>query len=77
MPLEGHWERTRTPISTLPGRDMRVLLVGALVASAIALVVLVSAIANKRPSASSGCRREVVAMSTGGATIQHCGGRRP
>ena len=77
VPLEGHWQRTHTPLSTLPARDFRVVLIGAAIAAVLALLVVFATIADSHPAASDGCTRVIVPMSTGGAAIEHCDGRRP
>lgn len=72
MPLEGHWERQQAPLRTLSVKEKRVLLIGAVLAVALLLSVVLGALANVSPSVSNGCHREVVATSTGGASVERC-----
>jgi hypothetical protein len=72
MPLEGHWQRTHTPIRALSPRDTRVLLIAAAIAAVLGLIVVFAAIAGSRPAASAGCKRVIVPMATGGAAIERC-----
>jgi TRAP-type C4-dicarboxylate transport system permease large subunit len=50
-----------------------VVVIGALIAVTIVLCVAFSAIAGSQPAARAGCHHEVVAMTTGGATVERCG----
>jgi hypothetical protein len=72
MPLEGHWQRQNTPVAALPRRDVRALIAGAIVIALIALVAVAGAVIGSSPSASPGCKRVTVAMTTGGAQIERC-----
>jgi hypothetical protein len=60
-------------MNALTARDARVVVIGALIAVAIVLGVAFSAIAGSQPAARAGCHHEVVAMTTGGATVERCG----
>jgi hypothetical protein len=70
--VEGHYARASVP---LPRRHLRLLLLAGLLAAALLVAVLAGAVANTQPAASTGCRHVTVAMTTGGATIEHCGPR--
>lgn len=69
VPLEGHFQRVNAPVAS---RELPMLVVGAIVAIALLVIVAAASIAGSHPSASAGCERVTVAMTTGGATIEHC-----
>jgi hypothetical protein len=73
MPLEGHWQRQRTPPRRAPARERRVLLLaGALIALAT-VVVLVAALTSSGTRPRAGCIDVTAASTTGGATFRACG----
>ena len=73
MPLEGHWQRTNTPLRKLTRRERGVLLAGTL-ATAIALLALLLATAgDSRPGPAPGCIRASIAGRTGAELVQPCG----
>ena len=70
MPLEGHWERVNTPVTRA---DRPLLVAGAVFATLLTLAVLGAALIGSDRAPAKGCTREVVAMTMGGATVEHCG----
>ena len=73
MPLQGHWARQNAPLIPSSRRELRLLLAAAVVALVATIAVCWALISAEAPSASPGCKRVVVAMTTGGATIERCG----
>lgn len=69
VPLESHWERVNTPVTRA---DRPLLLAGGILATLLTLVLLGTALIGSDPAPAKGCTREVVAMSMGGATVEHC-----
>jgi hypothetical protein len=75
MPLEGHWQRTNTPLRRLTPRERRVVIWGTLV-TAIAILALVLATAgDSRPGPGPGCISVPIAGRTGAELINGCGTR--
>lgn len=73
MPLEGHWQRTNTPLRKLTRRERGVAIAGTLV-TAIALLSLVLVTAgDSRPGPAPGCIRASIAGRTGAELVQPCG----
>jgi hypothetical protein len=72
MPLEGHWNRQQTGLQALPARQLRALLVGALLTVALLVTVVIAAVSNSAPAPHPGCERVTVATSTGGASVERC-----
>jgi hypothetical protein len=72
MPLQGHWARQNAPLIPSSRREARVLLVTGLIALAATALVCWALLVADSPNARPGCKRVTVAMSTGGATIEHC-----
>ena len=73
MPLEGHWQRTNTPLRRLSGRERKVG-VFAIVAIVVALAVLLLTTAgDSRPGPGPGCISVVVAGRVGGEPVNGCG----
>jgi hypothetical protein len=71
VPVEGQWQRARTPLSR---RDRR-LLAAAAVLGAIAVAVLAVVYLTRSSSASSeGCLVANVPSTMGGAQLRICGG---
>ena len=75
MPLEGHWQRTRSPLRQLTGRE-RVVAIATMIGAALAIVVLIAATAGKsRPAPGPGCIRAQIAHVMGGEELNACGER--
>lgn len=75
MPLEGHWQRTNTPLRQLTPRERRALFWGTLV-TAIAILALVLATAgDSRPGPAPGCISAPIAGRTGAELINGCGAK--
>jgi len=73
MPLEGHWQRTNTPLRRLTKRERNVVIAG-LATTLIALAVLLLATAgNSRPAPPPGCISVPVAGRTGAELVHGCG----
>ena len=75
VPLQGHWARQNSPLTPSSRREARVLLIAGALAAIATIAVCFALFATSGPAAKPGCKRTVVAMSTGGATIEHCRGR--
>jgi hypothetical protein len=75
MPLEGHWERTTTPLYKLTRRE-RLVAFGALVVTivAVAAIVIVTA-ANTRAAPGPGCIRALTPNVMGAEELNACGAR--
>lgn len=75
MPLEGHWQRTNTPLRKLTGRERKGG--SAMIAmSAIAIAGLLLATAgDSRPGPVPGCIETVVAGRVGGEPVNGCGAK--
>jgi hypothetical protein len=73
MPLEGHWARQNAPLIPSSRRELRVLLVAGILALLATAAVCLALVGAESPNARPGCKRVTVAMTTGGATIEHCG----
>jgi hypothetical protein len=75
MPLEGHWQRTRSPLRQLTERE-RIVAIATIVVTALAIVALIVATAGKsRPAPGPGCIRATIAHVMGGEELNACGGR--
>jgi hypothetical protein len=73
MPLEGHWQRTNTPLRRLTKRERNVVLAGlASTLVAIAGLLLVTA-GDSHPPPAPGCISVSIAGRTGAELIHHCG----
>ncbi len=73
MPLEGHWQRTNTPLRRLTKRERNVVL-GGLTATLLALAVLLLATAeDSQPPPAPGCIEVPIAGRTGAELIHRCG----
>ena len=73
MPLEGHWQRTNTPLRRLTNRERNVVIAG-LGTTLIALAVLLLATAgDSRPPPAPGCISVPVAGRTGAELVHGCG----
>jgi hypothetical protein len=73
MPLEGHWQRTNTPLRRLTDRERNVV-IGGLATTLVALAVLLLATAgsNQAP-VPPGCISVAVAGRTGAELVHGCG----
>lgn len=73
MPLEGHWQRTNTPLRRLTKRERTVVL-GGLTATLIAITILLFATAgDSQPPPAPGCISVSVAGRTGAELVHRCG----
>jgi hypothetical protein len=73
MPLQGHWERTQTPLRRTTPRDTRLVAgIAALLVVALAVVVY-AAVSEDSAKPGPGCIEVTAAHSTGGATVRACG----
>jgi hypothetical protein len=73
MPLEGHWQRTNTPLRRLTRRERNVVAAG-LATTVVALLILVLVTAgDSRPGPAAGCIRAEVAGRTGAELVSGCG----
>jgi hypothetical protein len=73
MPLEGHWQRTNTPLRRLTKRERNVVIAG-LATTLIALAVLLLATAgNSQSPLPTGCISVPVAGRTGAELVHGCG----
>jgi hypothetical protein len=74
MPLEGHWQRTNTPLRRLTARERNVVVAGLAVTVAVVLgLILFSSAGDSHPAPAAGCFNTVVAGRTGGETVHGCG----
>jgi hypothetical protein len=75
MPLEGHWQRTNTPLRKLTGRERKVA-VAMVAATVVAIAGLLLATAgDSRPGPAPGCIETVVAGRVGGEPVNGCGAK--
>jgi hypothetical protein len=73
MPLEGHWQRTNTPLRRLTKRERNVVVAG-LATMLVALAVLLLATAgDSHPAPPPGCISVAVAGRTGAELVHGCG----
>jgi hypothetical protein len=73
MPLEGHWQRTNTPLRRLSKRERNVVGAG-LAVTIVALAVLLLATAeDSQPPPAPGCISVSIAGRTGAELIHRCG----
>lgn len=75
MPLEGHWQRTNTPLRKLTLRERRVLVWGGLVTAIAILALLLATAGDSRPGPAPGCIRASIAGRTGAELLNGCGDR--
>lgn len=73
MPLEGHFERTHTPLRKLGPRERTVLAAGVLVSFAAILALILATAGDSRPGPAPGCVSAVVAGRVGGEPVNGCG----
>jgi len=75
MPMEGHWQRTNTPLRRLGKRERNVA-VAAVTITVVAVIALVLVtVGNTRPPLRRGCISAIVPGIMGGASVEACGGR--
>jgi hypothetical protein len=75
VPLEGHWQRTNTPLRKLNPRERRVA-IAAIAATVVALAALLLATGgDSRPGPAPGCVSTVVAGRVGGEPVNGCGAK--
>lgn len=73
MPLEGHWQRTHTPLRRLTRRERNVVIAG-LATTFIALaIVLVVTAGDSKPPTPAGCISVPIPGRTGAELINGCG----
>jgi hypothetical protein len=73
VPLEGHWQRTNTPLRKLHPRERKVG-IAAIAATVVALAALLLATGgDSRPGPAPGCVSTVVAGRVGGEPVNGCG----
>jgi hypothetical protein len=73
MPLEGHWQRTNTPLRRLTKRERNVV-IGGLGTTLIALAVLLLATSgDTQPPPAPGCIEVSIAGRTGAELVHRCG----
>jgi hypothetical protein len=73
MPLEGHWQRTHTPLRKLTRRERgAATAMVAVTGVALAAILLVTA-GDRRPEPAPGCIETVVAGRVGGEPVSGCG----
>jgi hypothetical protein len=75
MPLEGHWERTTTPLYKLTRRERLVALGALAVTVLVILVILVTSLGNSRPAPGPGCIRALTPNVMGAEELNACGAR--
>jgi hypothetical protein len=75
MPLEGHWERTNTPLRRLTRRERRVAIVSAVVVLATVLVLVLATVGDSRPAPKPGCIYAIVPGVMGATPVDACGAK--
>lgn len=73
MPLEGHWERTQTPLRRLTARERNVAIAVLAVTVVSLLAILLATAWDDRPGPAAGCIETVVAGRVGGEPVSGCG----
>jgi len=73
MPLEGHWQRTNTPLRQLTPRERKVLVWGVVVTAITILTLILATAGGSRPGPAAGCIRASIAGRTGAELVQRCG----
>ncbi len=75
MPLEGHWERTTTPLYKLTRRERIVALAATAITVAVLAAILVASAGNTRPAPGPGCIRALTPNVMGAEELNACGAR--
>ncbi len=75
MPLEGHWQRTNTPLRQLSSRERRVVVWGSLVTAIAILALILATAGDSRPGPGPGCISAPIAGRTGAELINGCGAK--
>jgi hypothetical protein len=70
MPMEGQWDRVRTPLAT---RDRRLIAIVSLVAILAAAVALAVYLSRGGSRTRAGCLSVEIASTMGGTTLHPCG----
>jgi hypothetical protein len=73
MPLEGHWQRTNTPLRRLSPRERNVVIAGLAVTVVAVIALIVATAGSTQPAPAPGCIRADVAGRVGGERIHPCG----
>lgn len=73
MPLEGHWQRTNTPLRRLTKRERNVVISGLGATLAALAVLLLATAGNSQPPPPPGCISVAVAGRTGAELVHGCG----
>jgi hypothetical protein len=70
MPMEGQWDRARTPLS---GRDRRLIAIFCGLAVVAAAAALAAYLTGSHDRSNTGCITRNVASTMGGASVKTCG----
>jgi hypothetical protein len=73
MPLEGHWQRTNTPLRRLTKRERNVVISGLAVTLVALAVLLLATAGSTQPPPPPGCISVAVAGRTGAELVHGCG----
>jgi hypothetical protein len=74
MPLEGHWQRTNTPLRRLTARERKAVIGGlGVTIAAVFAIVIMAGVSDSQPGPAPGCIRALVAGRVGGEVIHACG----
>ena len=72
MPLEGHWARQNSSFVPTDRRELRVVVIGGVLAAVLTVAVVVTLLLGSARTAEPGCHYTTVASTTGGATVKVC-----
>lgn len=73
MPLEGHWQRTNTPLRRLTKRERNVVVVGLTTTLVTIAILLLVTAGDSQPPPPPGCIAVPVAGRTGAELVHGCG----
>jgi hypothetical protein len=73
MPLEGHWQRTNTPLRRLTPRERKAAIAMVVMSLVAVAGLLLATGGNSRPGPAPGCIETVVAGRVGGEPVNGCG----
>ena len=73
MPLEGHWQRTNTPLRRLTTRERNVVIAGLATTFAVLAVLLLATAGDSQPPPAPGCIAISIAGRTGAELVHGCG----